>query len=217
MGAWNGMRAVMSEDPTYRGDELPRDAHGVPHARGAGLDAPDSARDMIRKVMQEDDRPTRHKRLPKLEPPEPAPARARRRGRDRAANAAPRRRYRLRAGHVWLLAIALVMVWKPLLLPLIVLVAFWIALVCYLTLGHERVAAACARMWSRFAARWPARAARVRHRGDALALWWDGVLDRLPEKWAARLALPDLSGDAPGLPEDAPDPFERLAARNREC
>jgi len=211
------MRAVMSEGPTYRGDERPGAARGVPDARGAGLAAPDSARDMIRKVMQEGDRPSSHKRLPKLEPPESAPA-PRQAGRPAPMpDAARRRRFKPRRRHIWLLAIALVMVWKPLLLPLIVLVTFWIGLICYLTLGHERVAAACAQIWSRFAARWPARAARALKRGDAFALWWDGVLDRLPEKWAARLALPDLSGDAPGLPDDAPDPFDKLAARNREC
>ena len=68
------MRAVMSENPTYRGDERPRTAQGVPGARAAGVDAPDTARDMVRKVMQEEERPVRHKRLPTLAPPEPAPA-----------------------------------------------------------------------------------------------------------------------------------------------
>ena len=207
----------MSENPTYRGDERPRTAQGVPGARAADVDAPDTARDMVRKVMQEEERPVRHKRLPTLAPPEPAPAPSPAGAAAPMHNAAQRRRLMPRRKHVWLLALALVMVWKPLLLPLIVLVTFWIGLICYLTLGHERSAAGAARIWSGYERRWPARAARARRRADGFALWWDRVLDRLPERWAARLAMPDLSGDAPGLPDDAPDPFERLAARNREC
>ena len=202
----------MSENPTYRGDERPRTAQGVPGARAAGVDAPDTARDMVRKVMQEGERPVRHKRLPTLAPAEPAPAPSPAGAAAPMHNAAQRRRLMPRRKHVWLLALALVMVWKPLLLPLIVLVTFWIGLICYLTLGHERSAAGAARIWSGYERRWPARAARARRRADGFALWWHRVLDRLPERWAAR--RPDHLGH---LCADLLNELERIGACHGRC
>ncbi len=189
-----------------------------------------STDDLIRQLMTEQKREENLKALPDLEPqahlkqspaaemPEalaqaPAPMRSARRDFRLPAwlgSVRPTRR------QIGLAAIMLVAIWRPWLIPLTVLTAGLVVVICYLTLGHDRCAELCVAGWQRFAARWPGRAEALRRRADAMALKWDAVLDRLPEAWADRLALPDLSGRGQGLPDDAPDPFDRLAAQARE-
>jgi hypothetical protein len=111
--------------------------------------------------------------------------------------------------------LALVVIWQP--WVTLALVVFPVSLfgVAYLTLGHDRAAEICADLWRKFEARWPMRAERLRVRLDAVALAWDIVLDRLPENWADRLALPDFSGSGAGVSLDGPDPFDRLSEEAR--
>jgi len=123
---------------------------------------------------------------------------------------------RIGGGKVALGVVLILAIWKPVLVAAAVLLPGLLLLIVYLTVGHDRIAEISADRWRRFEARWPKRAERLRARVDALALAWDIVLDRLPESWAARLALPDVSGSV-GVPShNAPDPFDRLAKEARD-
>ena len=205
-------------------------AAGSGIARDATAEGGKSTDDLIRQVMTEQKREENLKVLPELEPqvhleqspaadmPEPPtgsvnkvpPERRGLRLRNRLGHIRPTRR------QIGLAAIVLVAIWRPWLIPLTLLTGLLLVAICYLTLGHDRWAELWAAGWQRFCARWPDRAEAVRRRADALALKWDAVLDRLPEAWADRLGLPDLSGHGQSAPEDAPDPFDRLAAQVRE-
>ncbi|MHA7852363.1 hypothetical protein [Roseovarius sp.] len=111
---------------------------------------------------------------------------------------------------------ALLVIWKPGLVLAVIGVPIVLALIAYLTVGHERVAEISAESWRKFQLRRPKRAEALRAKADALALKWDMLLDHLPESWADRLALPDLSGSNGTSLKDAPDPFERLAREARD-
>ena len=125
------------------------------------------------------------------------------------------RGFRPKRKHLLLAALGLVMILRPLLLPIVVFVTFWLGWIVYLTLGPERCAEIWGGLWARFAQRHPTRAERLHRRADAFAERFDRLLDRLPESWAERLALPDLSPPPADAP-DRPDPFDRLAAQMRE-
>lgn len=111
--------------------------------------------------------------------------------------------------------LALVVIWQPWVTLALVVLPVSLLGVAYLTVGHDRAAEICADLWRKFEARWPMRAERLRARLDAVALAWDIVLDRLPENWADRLALPDFSGSGSGVALDGPDPFDRLSKEAR--
>lgn len=156
-------------------------------------------------------------RLPKLKLPLPS---VRRSGAARAAGrrfAIPDwlRSYRPTRKHITLAVLAGIMLYRPLLIPLVLLLVFWVVLIAYLSLGPDRWAEILSNGWLRLKARRPALAERLRLKADRAAEKWDKILDRLPEAWAERLALPDFS-DQPD-PEDRPDPFDRLAAEAREA
>lgn len=114
-----------------------------------------------------------------------------------------------------LLALVGFVIWWPVLVLSVLVSAVVVLAIIYVTLGHDRFVEVAQKRWKRFAQRRPERAARLRQKADALALHWDKVLDRLPEHWANRLALPDFANtvDAQINLDEAPDPFERLAAR----
>lgn len=111
--------------------------------------------------------------------------------------------------------LALVMLAWPLLLPAVAFLSFWLGVIAYLTIGPDRCGEICAGLWARFEARAPKRAERLRRRADVFAERIDRVLDRLPEHWAERLALPDFSAPPPDTPV-RPDPFDRLSAQARD-
>lgn len=123
---------------------------------------------------------------------------------------------RIGRGPVVLGVLVLLVIWKPGLVLAVVMAPVILMVIAYLTVGHDRIAEISADRWRRFEARWPKRAERLRKRADALALTWDTVLDRLPESWAERLALPDVSRSGGLSLDDAPDPFERLAKEARD-
>ena len=117
-----------------------------------------------------------------------------------------------------LCGLAAIVIWRPLLIPSLVLIFVLVTAIAYLTLGHDRFFEILSARWMRFAERRPAMAEGFRRRADGMALRWDAILDRLPEKWAGRLALPDFSdagADQMKL-DDAPDPFDRLAAERHQ-
>lgn len=110
--------------------------------------------------------------------------------------------------------VALIFLVKPWLIPAILFVVFWIALIAYLTLGPDRVAEIVTGGWHRLQRRRPDLASRIRTRADETAMRVDAMLDRVPGKWKEGLYMPDFSqaaADAAAL-EERPDPFERIAA-----
>lgn len=108
----------------------------------------------------------------------------------------------------------LIMLWKPWLIPGVILVTFWGAVALLAVLGGERLSEMFVRFYLWLNQRNPARAERVRDRADRLAMRLDALLDRLPEGWTEGLYMPDfsrasLTGEAL---DDRPDPFDRIAA-----
>lgn len=140
------------------------------------------------------------------------------------------RAYRPTRTHVAWAAFAIVMLWKPWLIPVLVILSMWIGLVIYLTVGHDRVAEFIDPLWARFAARFPNASASILHRVQIGADQIEGWLARMPEGWCDEIYLPDFGrSHITSLPETAldkdankaanktsekmqSDPFERLAA-----
>lgn len=125
------------------------------------------------------------------------------------------RSYRPTRKHVAWAVVAGLVLYRPLIVPLVALLLVWLALIAYLTLGPDRWGEILGGAWQRLHARKPELAERIRQRADLFAERFDRVLDRLPEAWADRLALPDFSASAT-TDTDKPDPFDRLAAEARE-
>lgn len=84
-------------------------------------------------------------------------------------------------------------VWQPmaLLIPTVMLLG------AYLLLGHDRFWSPLLRGLRVYGGRRPEKAERLRRRADSLAMRWDQVLDRMPERWAGWLALPDFDSLRP--------------------
>lgn len=120
--------------------------------------------------------------------------------------------YRPKRTHVLWALVLLVAVWRPWLIPGALFVSFWVALIIYLTVGSDRFLEWMNSAWYRLVQANPERADKLRAWADAFALRFDAFLDRLPESWAEKLALPDFSerrAEQEAL-NDRPDPFERL-------
>ena len=168
--------------------------------------------------------PNKAQREPWASTPGPAAAGAQPKARRRLSIPGPRallarlRAYRPRRKHILLAALALVMVLRPWLVPTILFVAFWAALIGYLTLGPDRVAEMVTGGWDRLRRRRPELAERLRQRADRTANRLDAVLDRLPGKWKEGLYLPDFSeeGTRHDTMDTLPDPFERIAAERAQ-
>ncbi|MFU1477446.1 hypothetical protein ACM25N_06955 [Roseovarius sp. C7] len=105
----------------------------------------------------------------------------------------------------------LLAVW-PMFLVLILALAVWSFVMFVALVGKGSFHEAFGRLYRWLKARRPDRAETLRQRMDRLAERVDGWLDRLPNSWAERLALPDFSASAldPDDTGDLPDPFERL-------
>lgn len=116
-----------------------------------------------------------------------------------------------------LVALIGIVLWRPWLIPGLLFVAFWVALIVYLTLGPDRVAEIAYGRWQWFSARYPERAGRLLTRAQRGADRLDGWLARLPERWTDGIYLPDLgrSQSEAGPVEDQPDPFDRLAEQQQ--
>jgi len=171
--------------------------------------------DLIRSLVVEQKRDRKRAALPELAPPaEPQPERHRRtRAKKQPQRTGPAARLRkLRPRHAVWVALAVIMVVRPLLLPLLVLVSILVAVIVFLTLGPDRIAELLSEGWQRLARRRPALAERLRQRADRFALRFDAMLAYLPERWAEAMALPDLSRAtlSRDATEERPDPFDRL-------
>ncbi len=110
-----------------------------------------------------------------------------------------------------------IMLWRPWLIPGLLFVTFWVALIAYLSVGPDRVREIGQGRWEWFSARHPERAERVLTWAQRWADRMDGWLARLPERWTDGIYLPDLGrsqADA-GPVEAQPDPFDRLVAQQQ--
>lgn len=125
------------------------------------------------------------------------------------------RNYRPTRKHIIVAGLIGIMLYSPLLLPLAIFVTFWVGLIAYLTIGPDRCAELLFNGWITLKTRSPGLAEKLRLKADRFAVTWDKFLDRLPESWADRLALPDFSEPDPDAPAQ-PDPFDRLAAEVRD-
>ncbi|QFT91841.1 hypothetical protein FIU86_03240 [Roseovarius sp. THAF9] len=125
------------------------------------------------------------------------------------------RSYRPTKKHIAWAVVAALVLYRPLMVPLVALLLVWLVLIAYLTLGPDRWGEIIGGAWQRLHARKPELAERIRQRADRFAEKFDRVLDWLPDSWAERLALPDFSG-ADQSDDDRPDPFDRLAAEARQ-
>jgi len=120
--------------------------------------------------------------------------------------------YRPTRKHIVLAVLALVVVMRPWLIPWVLFVGFWVGLIAWLTVGPDRMAEWAASAWDRLCTRKPELAEKLRRKADRFALRFDAFLDKLPDSWAEKLALPDLSRvvETDEDLDERPDPFDRL-------
>lgn len=120
--------------------------------------------------------------------------------------------YRPTRKHILIGAFVIVMVMRPWLIPGLLFVTFWVGLIAWLTLGPDRIMEWIGNAWDKLSTRNPDLAERLRQRGDAFALRFDAMLDKLPDSWAEKLALPDMSRPIQAEKDlsNEPDPFEKL-------
>lgn len=115
------------------------------------------------------------------------------------------------------IVVVAIMLWRPWLIPGLLVVTMLAAVIGYLTLGPDRVSEITSNLWERFSTRYPERAAvmlgKIQRGADRI----DGWLARLPDRWTDGLYMPDFGrSEAEAGPVDAqPDPFERLAAEQQ--
>jgi len=187
------------------------------------------ADDLIRAVMTDQKREISRGILPELEPVDPEDTYQAQTASRPAAK--PKRRvktgslggyvhsvkarilgYRPTRKHILWTCFALVVFFRPWLIPGLLFVSFWVALIAYLTLGHDRLFEFLAGGWNRLVKTKPHWAEKLRGIASRSALKYNAFRSKLPEKWAARLALPDLSHAAQTQEklDDLPDPFDRL-------
>lgn len=117
-----------------------------------------------------------------------------------------------------LTALALVVLFKPWLIPLILFMLAWLALIVFLLLGSARISEILESAWLWYQGKRPEKAQKIMERLQCAADRVDGILARLPERFSDGIYTPDLGRSARDmalenvqLPQD--DPFERLALR----
>ncbi|QIE47003.1 hypothetical protein G5B38_16555 [Pseudohalocynthiibacter aestuariivivens] len=113
-------------------------------------------------------------------------------------------------------AIAVFYTW-PWIVPTLIIGAIWLALIAFIFVGAERIAAAMLWFYRWLDDRAPRRAERLRAGADGLAIRLDALFDRLPGRWTEGLYMPDFSREAllDDSNDEGPDPFDRLAAQAR--
>lgn len=189
-------------------------------ASGNSLDE-NSTDSLIKSVMTDQKRVSSREVLPELEPADgeygdqPQVHKTRASKRKMRAGGSLKDRitaYRPTRKHLLIAGVVLVMLIRPWLIPGILFVTFWVVLIAWLTLGPDRIMEWMGNAWDRLSTRNPAMAERMRQRGDAFALRFDAMLDKLPDSWAEKLALPDMSRpiEADKDLSAEPDPFDKL-------
>lgn len=118
-----------------------------------------------------------------------------------------------------LLCLAGIVWWRPWLIPGLIFLSIWIALIVYLTVGPDRLAEVIEPLKRRLIARFPDRAEALRTRAQAGSERLARLVEKLPERWRDGIEVPQFGAtpQTDAVFEDRPDPFERLAAeRDRE-
>lgn len=119
------------------------------------------------------------------------------------------------------IAIALVVAgvfwWRPWLIPGLIFLTIWVALIVYLTVGPDRLAELFEPLKRRFAARFPDKAELLGKRAQAGARQLSRLVQKLPEKWRGGVDVPQFGATAQTDAdlEGRPDPFDRLAAERQ--
>ncbi|MDQ2095741.1 hypothetical protein [Rhodalgimonas zhirmunskyi] len=132
-----------------------------------------------------------------------------------AGLAARVRAYQPKFRHSIMIAILAIMIWNPWLLPGLVFVAIWVALIAHLTVGPDRMGEIITALREKAAARFPEKAAEVHRRAELGAERLERLIARLPGRWKDKIQLPDFSGQSDVLFE-GDDPFTRLAPRRHD-
>ncbi len=86
----------------------------------------------------------------------------------------------------------------------------------FVLLGPERFWLSVSRALVRYEAQQPKRAAQVLDALDTVAVHWDNVLDRFPERWVSRLYMPDFAVHADILKAHEERVDERLARMHKQ-
>lgn len=190
-----------------------------------------STEQLIRSVMVEQKTENQRKAFPTLEPADAVPmpsndipyealsepqanshAKPRKAKRTPGTGMLSLRGYRPKKSHIFWVIIALVFILRPWLIPGLIFLGFWVGLIVYLTAGPDRLEHWFQSVWAFLERKSPERANRLRQRADAIALRLDSLLDKLPDSWAEKLALPDFANSSTSASafDDRPDPFDRL-------
>lgn len=126
------------------------------------------------------------------------------------------RGYRPTPKHITIAVLVLVVVLRPWLIPGILLVAFMIFLISYLTLGPDRFAELAVEGWARLKKWRPDLADKLHQKYERFSMRANALLSRLPNGWKERLSYPwFMRADTATVEDDGPDPFERLAEEAR--
>ncbi len=126
--------------------------------------------------------------------------------------------YRPTAKHIVFAILALVVFFRPWLIPISIFALLLLLAIIWLSLGPDRISELVYGRWLGIQARNPERAEKIRHRFQAIVKRVNTVLSRVPGRWAVRLRLPDYSSDDQTQDQlrEGPDPFEKLAAEARQ-
>lgn len=121
--------------------------------------------------------------------------------------------YEPKRRHIAVIAFMAVMIWRPWLIPGLVLLLVLVAIIVHLTLGPDRVAELLDPLREKAAKRFPDKAAELHRRAQLGADKVESWVEKLPARWRDNLTVPDLGRS--GEPQfDGEDPFSKLAASN---
>ena len=114
-----------------------------------------------------------------------------------------------------LVAVGLVVLFRPWLIPLLLFMAVWLGLIVFLLLGSARVSELGAAAWEYYQQRRPKGAAKIVTRLQNAADRLDGILARMPARVADGIYTPDLGRSARDMAQQnrslsEEDPFARL-------
>lgn len=117
-----------------------------------------------------------------------------------------------------LVALALVMLFKPWLIPALFFMLVWLALIVFLLLGSSRISELSKAVWGWYQAKRSERAEAIIVALQRAADRVDGILARLPARVSDGIYTPDLGRSARDMAREGrvlsqEDPFERLALR----
>lgn len=104
------------------------------------------------------------------------------------------------------------MLWRPWLIPSLVLLTLAVAAILWLSIGPDRASQGIAAWHARMARRNPARAETLRRFAARCSLRAERIASHLPDRWTRGLYFPDFEADTGA---DTSNPFERLVPQHR--